>query len=61
MLHLEQKNVPDGAIVFCAGRVRMARKMKLIEIINDTPIPVAYKIAFLTNFYREPLLRRMEQ
>jgi DNA-binding MarR family transcriptional regulator len=39
----------------------MARKMKLIEIINDTPIPVAYKIAFLTNFYREPLLRRMEQ
>ena len=35
--------------------------MKLIEIINDTPIPVAYKIAFLTNFYREPLLRRVEQ
>jgi DNA-binding MarR family transcriptional regulator len=35
--------------------------MKLIDILDATPIPVAYRIAFLTNFWREPLLRRMER
>lgn len=35
--------------------------MKLIDIIDHTPIPFGYRIAFLTNFYREPLLRRMER
>ena len=35
--------------------------MKLIDIVGGTPIPVAYRMAFLTNFYREPMLRRMEQ
>lgn len=35
--------------------------MKLIDIIDSTPIPFGYRIAFLTNFYREPLLRRMER
>lgn len=35
--------------------------MKLIDIINATPIPFGYRIAFLTNFFREPVLRRIEQ
>lgn len=35
--------------------------MKLIDILDGTPIPVGYRIAFLTAFYREPLLRRMER
>lgn len=35
--------------------------MKLIEILDATVIPVGYRIAFLTNFWREPLLRRMER
>ena len=35
--------------------------MKLLDIIDNTPIPVGYRIAFLTNFWREPLLRRMER
>lgn len=39
----------------------MPKEMKLLEIINGTPIPITYKVAFLTNFIREPLLRRMEQ
>jgi len=35
--------------------------MKLIDILGATPIPIGYRIAFLTNFWREPLLRRMER
>ena len=35
--------------------------MKLIDIIDATAIPVGYRLAFLTNFWREPLLRRMER
>ena len=35
--------------------------MKLIDIIDGTPIRFAYRIAFLTNFYREPVLREIEQ
>lgn len=35
--------------------------MKLLDIIDNTPIRFGYRIAFLTNFFREPLLRRMEQ
>lgn len=35
--------------------------MKLIDIIDHTPIPFGYRIAFLTNFFREPLLRQMEK
>ena len=35
--------------------------MKLIDIIDNTPIPFGYRIAFLTNFFREPLLRKMEK
>lgn len=35
--------------------------MKLIDIVAGTPIPLAYRIAFITNFYREPLLRQMER
>lgn len=35
--------------------------MKLIDVIDGTPIRYAYRIAFLTNFYREPRLRRMEK
>lgn len=35
--------------------------MKLIDILDNTPIPVGYRLAFLTSFMREPLLRRMER
>ncbi|RKF16725.1 MarR family transcriptional regulator [Roseovarius spongiae] len=35
--------------------------MKLIDILGATPIPIGYRMAFLTNFMREPLLRRMER
>ena len=35
--------------------------MKLIDLVGATPLPLAYRIAFITNFYREPLLRRMER
>ena len=35
--------------------------MKLIDILDATRIPVAYRLAFLTNFWREPLLRWMER
>lgn len=35
--------------------------MKLIDILDGTSFPVAYRIAFITNFWREPLLRRMER
>ncbi|MEP4195211.1 MAG: MarR family winged helix-turn-helix transcriptional regulator [Aliishimia sp.] len=35
--------------------------MKLIDILDATPFPIGYRIAFLTNFWREPLLRKMER
>ena len=35
--------------------------MKLIDILDATAIPVGYRISFLTNFWREPLLRKMER
>ena len=35
--------------------------MKLIDIVASTRIPVGYRISFLTNFWREPLLKRMER
>jgi DNA-binding MarR family transcriptional regulator len=35
--------------------------MKLIDILDATPFPIGYRLAFLTNFWREPLLRRMEK
>ncbi|MCT4685550.1 MAG: MarR family transcriptional regulator [Roseicyclus sp.] len=35
--------------------------MKLIGILDGTPLPVGYRLAFLTIFYREPLLRRIER
>ncbi len=35
--------------------------MKLIDILDATQIDIGYRIAFLNNFYREPLLRRMER
>lgn len=35
--------------------------MDLIDILDAVPIPIAYRIAFITNFYREPLLRRIER
>ncbi len=35
--------------------------MKLLEIVDGTSIRYAYRIAFLANFYREPLMRRMER
>jgi DNA-binding MarR family transcriptional regulator len=35
--------------------------MKLIDILDATPFPIGYRLAFLTNFWREPLLRKMER
>jgi len=35
--------------------------VKLIDIVAGTPLPLAYRIAFITNFYREPLMRQMER
>lgn len=35
--------------------------MKLIDIVDGTPLPIGYRIAFLADFFREPLLRRMER
>lgn len=35
--------------------------MKLIDILDATPFPIGYRIAFLTNFMREPVLRQMEK
>jgi len=35
--------------------------MKLIDIIDSTPISYGYRIAFLTNFFRGPLLRDLEK
>lgn len=35
--------------------------MKLLGIIDGTRFPLLYKVAFITNFLREPLLRRMEK
>jgi DNA-binding MarR family transcriptional regulator len=35
--------------------------MKLIDILDATPFPTGYRLAFLTNFWREPLLRQMER
>ncbi|MEM7268733.1 MAG: MarR family transcriptional regulator [Pseudomonadota bacterium] len=35
--------------------------MKLIDILDATPFPIGYRIAFLTNFWREPILRRVEK
>ena len=35
--------------------------MKLIDILDASPFPIGYRIAFLTNFWREPILRQMER
>lgn len=35
--------------------------MKLIDILDATPFPIGYRLAFVTNFWREPVLRRMER
>ena len=35
--------------------------MKLIDILDATPFPIGYRLAFLTNFWREPILRQMEK
>jgi len=35
--------------------------MKLLDILDATPFPIGYRIAFLTNFWREPVLRQMER
>ena len=35
--------------------------MKLLGILDATPIDLGYRISFLTNFWREPILRRMER
>lgn len=35
--------------------------MKLIDILDATPFRIGYRMAFLTNFWREPILRQMER
>lgn len=39
----------------------MIAAMKLIDILDATPFGIGYRLAFLTNFWREPLLRQMEK
>lgn len=34
--------------------------MKLLGITQETPVATAYRMAFLTNFFRQPLLRAFE-
>jgi len=34
--------------------------LKLLDILDSTPFPIGYRIAFITNFFREPVLREME-
>lgn len=36
-------------------------RMKLIGILDAIPFPIGYRIAFITNFMREPILRQMER
>jgi len=35
--------------------------MKLLGILDATDFPIGYRIAFITNFMREPVLRQMER
>lgn len=35
--------------------------MKLIDILDAVSFPIGYRIAFITNFMREPLLRKVER
>lgn len=35
--------------------------MKLIDILDAPPFGIGYRLAFLTNFWREPILRQMER
>ncbi len=39
----------------------MITNMKLIDILDATPFGIGYRLAFLTNFWREPILRQMEK
>ncbi|MEN3161382.1 MarR family transcriptional regulator [Tistrella mobilis] len=39
----------------------LVRDLKLFGLFDTVPIRQAYRLAFLTNFYRAPLLRRIEQ
>lgn len=39
----------------------MIAAMKLIDILDATPFGIGYRLAFLTNLWREPLLRQMEK
>lgn len=54
---------PDGRLlgVSIPALTSRGRVLKLIDLLSDIPIPFAYRMAFIVNFYRAPLLRRIEQ
>jgi len=35
--------------------------LKLLDILDAMSFPIGYRIAFITNFMREPVLREMER
>jgi DNA-binding MarR family transcriptional regulator len=39
----------------------IARRLTLAAILNDNPLPFAYRLNYLANFYVQPLIKRMEQ
>lgn len=38
-----------------------ARRLTLAAILDDNPIPIAYRLNYLANFYVGPLIKKMEQ
>ena len=39
----------------------VARRMTLAAILEDNPLPIAYRLNYLANFYVGPLIKKMEQ
>jgi DNA-binding MarR family transcriptional regulator len=39
----------------------LARRLVLAAILNDNPLPFAYRLNYLANFYVGPLIKKMEQ
>jgi DNA-binding MarR family transcriptional regulator len=42
------------------ARMTRGQDLRLVGLLESIPIRLAYKTAFITNFYREPLLYEME-
>ncbi|NJO35364.1 MAG: winged helix DNA-binding protein [Rhodospirillales bacterium] len=39
----------------------IARRLTLAAILHNNPLPIAYRLNYLANFYVGPLIKRMEQ